>query len=69
MSFIYRVRRRDNPNLFVELEFEESQTPMRVKDRACREHYYPWEAYTKLVVKRVRVDIPRVNVKETEADE
>ena len=57
MSFVYKVYHRDNPGQFIELEFEESQTPMRVKDRACREYRYPWSAYTKLKVKRV-VDPP-----------
>ncbi|MBA7492751.1 hypothetical protein ES702_03301 [subsurface metagenome] len=54
MGFVYRVYHRDRPDHFVELEFEEKQTPMRVRDRACREHHYPWAAYTQLVVKRVR---------------
>jgi len=41
MGFVYRVYHRDRPDHFVELEFEEKQTPMRA-------------AYTQLVVKRVR---------------
>ena len=63
MGFVYRVHHRDNPDQFVELEFEEKQTPIRVRDRACREYHYPWSAYTKLVVKLVPVDVLDQKVK------
>ena len=54
MTYVYRVYHRDNPDQWLDLEFDEPQTPMSVRDRACKQGNYTWKAYIHLKVKRVR---------------
>ena len=62
MTHRYKVNHRDNPKRFVILEFDEAQSPMRVRDRACKESHYPWSAYTSLKIQKV-IDPPRIGGK------
>ena len=65
MAYIYRVYHRDNPDQWLDLEFDEPQTSMRVRDRACKQGNYPWKAYIHLKVKRV-IDPPNHRSEENE---
>lgn len=55
MTVYYKVWHRMNPNGAITLAFNEEQTPMIVKDKACRERFFPWSEYTKLRVRKTKV--------------
>jgi len=68
MTFYYEVYHIENPNGGVRLAFKEKQTPMRVRDKACRDGHFKWKFYTELRVRRVKAQpIPLEAFTEVEA--
>jgi len=54
MPYFYEVYHRDNPEGAVIIGFEEKPTPMRVKDKACKDGFFQWREYTNLVVRKTK---------------
>ena len=58
MPYYYEVFHELNPKGVVILAFKEEQTPMRVKDKACRDGNFQWRYYTELRVRKATQHIP-----------
>jgi hypothetical protein len=54
MTFYYEVYHELNPKGRVILAFDTRQTPMGVRDRACREGHFQWRFYPELKVRKTR---------------
>jgi len=64
MTVYYEVFHELNPRVTVVLAFKEEQTPIRVKDKACKDGYFSWRDYTELRVKKSRYNLKLEEINE-----